>query len=62
MSSDKVFECKYCKNPYADATTLSKHKNYYCKFIPDDVKAKLLEKQQKRKKNTMENADVVQEG
>ena len=42
--------CKYCKNYYSDATTLSKHINYYCKFIPDDIKAKIIEKQMNRKK------------
>jgi hypothetical protein len=48
LPKEKV--CKYCNKIYSDKTTLSRHKNNYCKLVPSDVKAKILAKRELRKK------------
>ena len=42
--------CKYCNQSYYNKSSLSRHVNHYCPMVPDDIKAKMIEKQQKRKK------------
>jgi hypothetical protein len=47
-------ECKYCKHIYSDKTSLSRHINYHCKFVPDDIKSELTAKQEIRKEKKHE--------
>ena len=42
-------QCKYCNQIYSDRTSLSRHINYRCKLVPDDIKATMAAKQVARK-------------
>jgi hypothetical protein len=44
--------CQYCKFSFSDKTAVSRHVNHFCKLVPD-IKAKLIEKQQRRKKKSV---------
>ena len=50
MESVSYIVCKYCNQSYCNRSSLCRHVNYFCQLVPDDVKAKMVEKQQKRKK------------
>ena len=50
METSKSYICEFCAKIYSDAATLSRHRNHYCTLVPDDVKAKMIEKQQRRKR------------
>jgi hypothetical protein len=52
-------QCKYCKNIYSDRASLSKHINYRCKLVPDDIKAGMIAKQEARKQK--KDATLVQQ-
>ena len=45
----KSFICEFCNSIYSSSNTLSRHRNYVCKLVPDDIKTKMLEKQSARK-------------
>ena len=50
MESVSNIICKYCNQSYCNKSSLCRHVNYFCQLVPDDIKAKMVEKQQKRKK------------
>ena len=50
METLKSYICEFCAKIYSDAATLSRHRNHYCSLVPDDVKTKMIAKQQRRKK------------
>ena len=33
--------CQYCNTVFSDKTALCRHRNHFCKMIPDDIKAKI---------------------
>ena len=48
---EKEYKCRYCNNIFTNAPNLSRHINHYCRFVPDEIKSKLVEKQIKRRNN-----------
>ena len=57
---DKDYVCEFCSKTYSDAATLSRHRNHYCAFVPDAVKQKMIQKQERRKKNIEKKSSEVQ--
>ena len=53
FDSKKIeLQCCYCSLILSDLSALSRHINHYCKTIPEDIKAKLIQKQKNRKKKS----------
>ena len=46
--------CEYCSNVFSKKSALYRHRNHYCKFVPDDIKASMAAKQEARKQKKHE--------
>ena len=51
--------CKYCNQVYCNKSSLSRHINYFCNFVPTDIKKDLALKQEQRKEKKKFNTEEI---